>query len=131
MRMRIQLLKNQCGNELKLLLRSSICDKKFKFLKHFVFKKKRFICKISYTITWLATIQWGHESTSALRLFPESESAFFRCRSATLLVKGLASQVGPLRRPVALVAYIARWLLLVHLHCRLKPLAAVPVGLIH
>ncbi len=37
--------------------------------------------KISYTITWLAIVQKGHEfaslSASALRFFSESVSAFF------------------------------------------------------
>ncbi len=44
--------------------------------------------KISYSITWLAIVQLGHESASgsanALRFFSGSASAFFRCGSATL-----------------------------------------------
>ncbi len=42
--------------------------------------------KISDTITWLTVVQQGHESgsASALRFFPGSASAIFRCWSATL-----------------------------------------------
>jgi hypothetical protein len=40
--------------------------------------------RISDIITWLAIVQQGHESASALRFFPGSASVIFLCWSATL-----------------------------------------------
>jgi hypothetical protein len=47
-------------------------------LNMWTFSSKIWLVKISYTISWLAIVQQGHESASTSTFFPGSASAFFK-----------------------------------------------------